>query len=71
MTLHHIDEAQWHQSIGYARQVCARMFRDGGKPQDAIRAFGLTPSLNNKEDWSKAVEQIAQDLCTKPARRAA
>ena len=41
MTRDHINPLQWHQSLGYARQVAARIFRDGGSPLDAMKAFGL------------------------------
>ncbi len=70
----HINPMQWHQAQGIARQSCARIFRDGGSPADAVHAFGLSevePGL----DWVKAVEQIAGKLCAQqqaqPLRRAA
>lgn len=62
------DPAQWHQAIGVARQACARIFRDGGRPADAVRAFGLGAEAG---DWAKAVAIIAQSLCETPMRRAA
>lgn len=62
------DPAQWHQAVGVARQACARIFRDGGRPVDAVRAFGLPAEV---DDWSKAVALIAQSLCVAPLRRAA
>jgi hypothetical protein len=65
----HINPAQWHQSLGYARQACARIFRDGGTPRDAILAFGL--ASHTAKDWSKAVELIAEVLCAQPVRKAA
>jgi hypothetical protein len=65
----HINPLQWHQSLGYARQACARIFRDGGTPEDAIRAFGLKSA--DATDWSKAVEVIAEHLSAAPMRRAA
>lgn len=65
----HINPVQWHQSLGYARQACARIFRDGGAPRDALEAFGLTAP--NGADWSKAVETIAEVLCARPLRKAA
>ena len=39
MNRDHINPMQWHQAVGFARQSCARIFRDGGKPQDALSAF--------------------------------
>ena len=65
------DPAQWHQAIGVARQACARIFRDGGKPTDAIRTFGLHHDIADPADWSRAVGMIADSLCTMPNRRAA
>lgn len=66
----HINPLQWSQSVGYARQVCARIFRDGGSPAEALRAFGLgVPAADT--DWSTAVDRIAQALCAAPQRKAA
>lgn len=67
----HINPLQWNQSVGIARQSCARVFRDGGSPADALSAFGLSASGLDNLDWSRAVDQIAQSLCRQPLRRAA
>lgn len=64
----HINPVHWQQSLGVARQASARIFRDGGTPEDALRAFGLKAG---QADWSKAVEAIAEALCTRPMRLAA
>ena len=67
---HHINPLQWSQAAGYARQACARIFRDGGSPADALSAFGIgMPSA--EADWSVAVDRIAQALCASPQRKAA
>jgi hypothetical protein len=66
-----INPLQWHQAIGIARQSCARFFRDGGMPADAMRAFGLQPDTVPAADWGKAVEAIARVLCEAPQRHAA
>lgn len=66
---YHINPFQWHQAMGYARQACARIFRDGGEPQDALTAFGLKAATT--ADWAGAVELIARMLCARPLRRAA
>ena len=55
-----INPVQWDQAIGLARQSCARIFRDGGSPADAHRAFGLGGS---PQDWDRAIEGIAESLC--------
>lgn len=67
----HVNPLQWHQAVGVARQSCARFFRDGGMPADAMRAFGLLPADASGADWSKAVEAIAGVLCAAPERKAA
>ena len=67
----HVNPLQWHQSLGVARQSCARFFRDGGSPSDAMLAFGVTGFEGGITDWSKAVEAIANVLCATPDRRAA
>jgi hypothetical protein len=68
----HITSVQWEQAIGYARQACARIFRDGGSPRAALSAFGL--NVADPADWSTAVDRIALALCTwqqRQQRRAA
>lgn len=64
----HINPMQWHQAQGVARQSCARFFRDGGTPADAVRAFGIA-SVEDGLDWVKAVEQIAGVLCAQPQQQ--
>jgi putative protein kinase ArgK-like GTPase of G3E family len=56
----HINSVQWEQAVGYARQACARIFRDGGSPTTALKAFGLTDAGGT--GWSTAVDRIAQAL---------
>jgi hypothetical protein len=64
-----INPAHWHQSVGYARQACARVFRDGGSPAEAVAAFGV--KIEAPLDWGRAVEMIADVLCTRPVQRVA
>ncbi len=64
-----ISPAHWHQSVGYARQACARVFRDGGSPADAIAAFGAEAA--GALDWGRAGEVIADALCARPVKRVA
>ncbi|HJU31382.1 MAG TPA: hypothetical protein VJ740_08010 [Hyphomicrobiaceae bacterium] len=66
----HINPVQWQQAMGYARQACARIFRDGGTPAEAMRAFGLSTAADSP-DWSVAVDRVAQSLCTPALRKAA
>lgn len=67
----HVNPIQWQQSVGLARQICARVFRDGGRATEAVAAFGLTASADTT--WDKAVEMIAGELSRQvsPRRRAA
>ena len=60
----HINPMQWNDAVAQARQGCARVFRNGGAPQDALAAFGLGAGTGaTGRDWSRTVEQIAQALC--------
>ena len=54
----HVNPLQWHQAVGVARQSCARFFRDGGTPQEALAAFGLNLATAEPVSWEKAVDQI-------------
>jgi hypothetical protein len=67
----HVNPVQWQQAQGVARQTCARFFRDGGTPEDALKAFGLSAGETSALDWSRAVDAIAQTLCSAPIRRVA
>lgn len=71
MTPQHIPSAQWTNATAIARQACARIFRDGGRPADALAAFGLAHVRSDAGDWSRTVDRIAQSLCSRPERRAA
>lgn len=68
MSPHNINPVQYTQALGYARSVCARIFRDGGSPADALSAFRLE---TDGTDWSTAVDRIAQSLCASQMRKAA
>ena len=56
--------------MDYARQACARIFRDGGKPADALAAFGLM-CHESTVDWSVVVDRIAELLCAPKLSKAA
>ncbi len=53
--------AQWQQNVGLARQACARVFRDGGTPAEALRVFGLSDA-DAPRDWAVVVDRIAASL---------
>ena len=67
----HINPIQWQQSIAVSRERCARVFRDGGTPAEALAAFGLKLSSGQDVTWERAVDRIAAALCAHPDRRAA
>ena len=71
MTPDHVNPIQWTHAMGVARQACARIFRDGGTPADALTQFGVSEAARESADWSRTVETIAQALCAVPVRRAA
>lgn len=71
MTPHHVNPAQWQQNVGFAREACAQIFRDGGKPVDAMKAFGLD-ATSETLDWSIVVDRVAQSLAqVRPLKKAA
>ena len=59
----YINPMQWNEAVAQARQACARVFRNGGAPKDALASFGLTVDGIANGDWSKAVDTIARTLC--------
>ena len=65
----HINPMQWQQALGAARQISARVFRDGGTPADALAGMGLAASQDIT--WEKAVDYIAGALCAHPLSMAA
>jgi len=65
----YLSPIQWHQAIAVSRQECARIFRDGGTPHDALAAFGL--SVDAEASWERVVDQIAAELCAHRMKRAA
>ncbi len=71
MTPNHINSVQWTQAIGYSRQACARVFRDGGTAHDALAAFDLESGDIVANDWSRTVDTIASALCKRPLALAA
>ncbi|MEM9028559.1 MAG: hypothetical protein AAGC70_09350 [Pseudomonadota bacterium] len=70
MTPDHIHQIHWDHALSVSRQTCARLFRDGASPKDALAAFGLKDD-GADVDWSRAIDRIAEVICTQPNRRAA
>jgi hypothetical protein len=70
-TPNHVNPIQWQQTIGLARTACARIFRDGGTPVDALAAFGIDSASAADVDWSTVVDRIASSMCQPKLRRAA
>ena len=67
----HLNPIQWHQALSVSRQTCARVFRDGGTPAEAIAAFGMVAERDDRLSWEKAVDLIAAEICAHPIARAA
>jgi hypothetical protein len=65
----HLNPIQWHQALAVSRQTCARVFRDGGSPSEALASFGL--ASGSDVNWDKAVDMIAEELCAHPLPKAA
>ena len=65
MMMQHMDAARMDYATGVARQVCARVFRDGGTPADAMEVFGIA-HVDVHAGWRDAVDTIARALATKP-----
>ena len=65
----HLNPMQWHQALAVSRQTCARVFRDGGTPVEALASFGISGSSD--VNWDKAVDVIAEELCAHPMPKAA
>lgn len=61
MSACHINPVLWEQSLGYARAHCARLFRDGGTPTDALKALGLSAD-GAPQDWAIVIDRIAVAL---------
>jgi hypothetical protein len=58
-----VNPVQWTEAIGHARQTCARIYRGGGNPLEAMRFFGLSTKTVRVSDWDQAIERIAWSLC--------
>ncbi len=70
----HLNPMQWHQALAVSRQTCARVFRDGGTPVEALASFGLagfSSGVSQDVNWDKAVDMIAEQMCAHPMPKAA
>ncbi|WP_045837517.1 hypothetical protein [Hyphomicrobium sp. 99] len=65
----YLSPIQWHQAVAVSREQCARIFRDGGTPADALLAFGLNAEAG--ANWERVVDVIAAEICAHPIKRAA
>lgn len=65
----HVRPQQWRQTVDVARETCARFFRDGRSPADALRAYRMAPS--GLVDWGYAVNVIAEIRCAPATSRVA
>jgi hypothetical protein len=67
----HVNSLQWHHAQSIARQTCARVFRDGGQPADALQVFDIKLSETRRLGWARAVELITELHCQMPLQQAA
>ena len=58
-----VNPVQWNEAVGYVRQTCARIYRGGGNPREAMQFFGLETQALPSTDWDRAIETIAWSLC--------
>jgi hypothetical protein len=68
MTPQFANPVQWQQNVGLARTACARIFRDGGSPADALKVFGLE-TVHAPLDWSVVVDRVAASLSQPATQR--
>jgi hypothetical protein len=66
----YVNPIQWHQAVAMSREICARVFRDGGSPTDAVIAFRPVEA-DDALSWERAVDLIASEICAHPVARAA
>lgn len=72
MTVTPSQTAQFDHAMGLARQICARVFRDGGRPVDALEAFGIAEAgAATPDSWRAAVDRIAHELVCQRSSRSA
>jgi hypothetical protein len=57
----HVRPQQWRQAIDVSRETCARFFRGGRSPADAVRAYGIPAS--GSATWVHAINVIAEIHC--------
>lgn len=62
-----ISPVEWSQALGLARQTCARVFRDGGSPADAVKIHGLDGAGIGPSQWDRAIQRIAAALSGAPS----
>ena len=60
-----VHPLRWRQSVDVSREVCARFFRDGRSPADAVRSCGL--ALSEAATWAQAVNVLAELHCAPQA----
>ena len=66
MSRQHINPLQWHQAVEIARQSCARFFRDGGSPADALGAFGVPVEAHLSGDWVRRSMRSPKSSARRP-----
>ena len=57
----HVHPLRWRHAVDVSRETCARFFRDGRSPADAVRSCGL--ALPGATTWAQAVNMLAELHC--------
>jgi len=59
-----INPVEWEQGLVIARSICAEFFKNGGKPIDALKAYGIY-HISSHPNWQVAIDNIAYVKCTR------
>lgn len=66
----YVNPVEWELALSMARSICADMFRKGGTPLDALRAYGIERSFSHP-NWQNAIDIIALANCHRAVAQAA
>lgn len=58
-----INPQEWEQALTQARSICMRLFKKGGTPLDALKAYGIH-HICSHPNWGVAIETIAYANCS-------
>ncbi len=67
--LFNINPVQWEQALSLASDFCSAVSAKGGRPEDAIQAYGLQDTPLGETEWDKAAQLIALTMCSPSHQR--